>query len=103
MVCWQQAKMLYKYKGSLHTRTHTHTPPDEQNQSSGTAELRVYPYYSRSVSCRDRCPILLSHLSPNELESTVHEAVQVASASQFGMGMVRRLTSLHWHTLAGPV
>ena len=41
MVCWQQAKMLYKYRGSLHTRMRTHTPPDEQNQSSGTAELRV--------------------------------------------------------------
>ena len=41
MVCWQQAKMLYKYSGSLHTRMRTHTPPDEQNQSSGTAELRV--------------------------------------------------------------
>ena len=40
MACWQQAKMLYKYKGSRHTRTHTHTPPDELNQSSGTAELR---------------------------------------------------------------
>ena len=33
--------MLYKYRGSLHTRMRTHTPPDEQNQSSGTAELRV--------------------------------------------------------------
>ena len=42
MVCWQQAKMLYKYRGSLHTRMHTHTPPDEQNQSSGTAELRLW-------------------------------------------------------------
>ena len=41
MVCWQQAKMLYKYKGSRHTRTHTHTPPDELNQSSGRAELRI--------------------------------------------------------------
>ena len=41
MVCWQQAKMLYKYRGSLHTRMRTHTPPDEQNQSSGTAELRI--------------------------------------------------------------
>ena len=41
MVCWQQAKMLYKYRASLHTRMRTHTPPDEQNQSSGTAELRV--------------------------------------------------------------
>ena len=41
MNCWQQAKMLYKYRGSLHTRMHTHTPPDEQNQSSGTAELRL--------------------------------------------------------------
>ena len=40
MVCWQQAKKLYKYRGSLHTRMRTHTPPDEQNQSSGTAELR---------------------------------------------------------------
>ena len=40
MVCWQQAKMLYKYRGPLHTRMRTHTPPDEQNQSSGTAELR---------------------------------------------------------------
>ena len=42
MVCWQQAKMLYKYRASLHTRMRTHTPPDEQNQSSGTAELRLY-------------------------------------------------------------
>ena len=33
--------MLYKYRGSLHTRMRTHTPPDEQNQSSGTAELRT--------------------------------------------------------------
>ena len=41
MACWQQAKMLYKYKGSRHTRTHTHTPPDELNQSSGTAQLRI--------------------------------------------------------------
>ena len=41
MVCWQQAKMLYKYRASLHTRMRTHTPPDEQNQSSGTAELRL--------------------------------------------------------------
>ena len=42
MACWQQAKMLYKYKGSRHTHTHTHTPPDELNQSSATAELRVH-------------------------------------------------------------
>ena len=41
MASWQQAKMPYKYKGSRHTRTHTHTPPDELNQSSGTAELRT--------------------------------------------------------------
>ena len=49
MACWQQAKMLYKYKGSRHTRTHTHTPTDELNQSSGTAELR-YPMLPNATS-----------------------------------------------------
>jgi hypothetical protein len=62
MVCWQQAKMLYKYRGSLHTRMRTHTPPDEQNQSSGTAELRVV------VGCGERCDgrsgCITSHFLP---------------------------------------
>ena len=72
MVCWQQAKMLYKYRGSLHTRMRTHTPPDEQNQSSGTAELRLsipacpagnsdHPLGWTPRPPRPVCPVLRPH------------------------------------------
>ena len=56
MVCWQQAKMLYKYRGSLHTRMRTHTPPDEQNQSSGTAEL-IKLSLSPCITSHDECSV----------------------------------------------
>ena len=49
--------MLYKYKGSLHTRMHTHTPPDEQNQSSSTAELRL-PWAPTEEDTRPKVLIL---------------------------------------------
>ena len=59
--------MLYKYRGSLHTRMRTHTPPDEQNQSSGTAELRARATYPRGVSELDAALPLL-HPPDEDLE-----------------------------------
>ena len=107
--------MRYNYKGSRHTRTHTHTPPDELNQSSGTAELRLKIQHAmlRSVSrrlCVSRLQVYVvwcpSHLQPGDplsrMQSDFHGCLaraEVASQCQWG----ELLPSLHKCSFVGGV